>query len=195
MPSKLELLLDSIDPRRTLDGVARYVDEAVNSFPFGSIQVESGTELRDEMVRFWRHLQPRMLGLGTNPLPECGPFEWEHCKRTLNAVYSNKTGWRTALDIARSGVEGGLTGVCRRFAERMMTEYVEQLIDAGVQSFWHGLSADERIAAAKEYVATYADVLPAAFVNKHPAELQELLPSILRQHPRMLQRFHRIGRR
>lgn len=195
MLSKLERLLDSIDPGRTLDGVARHVDEAVNSFPSGLAQVTSGTEFRNQMVRFWRHLQPRMLGFGPESLPDCTPHEWEHCQRTLNAIYATKNGWKTALEISLTGVEGGHYDVLKRFARNVLEEYTEKLITSGVRSFWSGLSIDERLAAAEEYVAKFADVLPPAYSGKPAAELHESLPGILQQHPRRLRRLRQIGRR
>ena len=55
MKTKLDQLLESIDPARTLDQVSARVDEALNSFRVKSGIIEDWEGFRTVLTEFYRH--------------------------------------------------------------------------------------------------------------------------------------------
>ncbi len=69
--------------------------------------------------------------------------------------------YQTAFEMARTGVEGGLNAVLRKFAEVQAREYAENEIKGRISRYWEGLSADEKLRATDEYLAEYGRLLPS----------------------------------
>ena len=194
MASRLEQLLDSIAPYRTLDGVGRKIDDVLNTLVLPAVTIDDATELRALFVEAWRHLHGRLWGLG-EALPEIAPdYEWALCQRILNAVYGGKEGWRSALELARTGVDGGLYGAVKAFLQKAAEQYLGKIIEAGIDSLWRQLSFEEQIAVTREYMSEYGSLLPASVADRSSVDLVLGFPRLLREHPRILQRASRIGR-
>ena len=63
MSSKLDRVLDSIDPTRTLDEVGRRADEAINTFGPAPSQITAWDPFRTCLIRFIHHVEGRVLRL------------------------------------------------------------------------------------------------------------------------------------
>ncbi len=194
MASRLEQLLDSIAPYRTLDGVGRKIDDVLNTLVLPAATINSATELRALLVEAWRHVHGRVWGLH-GALPEIdSSHEWAWCQRVLNAVYGGQEGWRSALELARTGVDGGLYGVVKAFLQKAAEQYLGKIIEAGIDSLWRQLSFEEQVAVTREYMSEYGSLLPASVADRSSVDLVLGFPRLLREHPRILQRASRIGR-
>jgi hypothetical protein len=194
MESRLAQLLYSLDPQETINRLGLLVDEAVNSFELSSSRIESGTEFRELLVRFYRHIHGSLLGIPHHAWGKGDDQEWWQCHRMLNAIYGNQHGCRTAQDIARHGVEGGLYGVLKQFAKHALDQRIQELAKAGIQSLWHALSTAERLEIIEEYRTQHASMLPPEIMDLPAAVLHEDFPRLLEHHPELVARFRRIGR-
>ena len=63
MPSKLDRLLQSIDPARTLEEVDRRADDAINTFVTNGGQITEWNAFRASLIRFIEHLDAQILRL------------------------------------------------------------------------------------------------------------------------------------
>jgi len=194
MLTPLERFLTSISPARTWDGVGREVDATLNHLVLPHATVGSATELRSILTQVWREFHGRVWGLGA-ALPVINPdIEWDWCRRILDAVYGAPDGWRTALDLAGTGVRNGLRGVVGAFVEKACEQYLTQLIATGVQQLWPRQPYEARVAMITEYLAKYGQLLPPSLSHGSITDLIVDFPRVLKEHPRMMQRLSRLGR-
>ena len=147
---RLKELLGSIHPRRTLDETARRADEAINTSPIKAARITDWDEFRQCIIRFGKHVDARILSLRTVPDMD-QDFAWGHYSKVLKKAYG-ASGYQTAFEMARTGVEGGLSAVLRKFAEVQAREYAENEIAARISHYWEGLSAGEKLRAMDEYL-------------------------------------------
>jgi hypothetical protein len=192
MKTKLDCLLEAIDPARTLDRVASRIDEAVNSFVFTCARVDSFDQFEKLMADFYNHLSGQLLGLrGQRPWDQ--QMSWGLCVKLLTAEYGER-GRNVAYEMARSGVNGGLSAVCRAVAQRMADDHAENLVKAKVSEYWHGLTLNEKLAAPKEYIEKYGSLLPPEAVSDGGILIQASFPQALSQHPYLIRRLRSLGR-
>ena len=192
MNSKLDRVLDSIDPRRTLGEVGRRADEAINSFGPAPSQITAWDPFRACLIRFMHHVEGRVLRL-REPCAMGTDFDWGRCMQALTRAYG-PNGEKTAFEMARTGNEGGLYGVLRRTAEAIGEQYAENEVSARVYHFWNGLSAEDKLAAADEYLGKYGHLLPSELTEGSAARMRANLPKVLEEHPRLLKRLRGVGR-
>ncbi len=192
MPTKLERLLESIDPQRTLDETSARVDRAVNSFGLARARISDWDDFTATMGRFVRHVENTVLRL--SPDFQASPqIDWGLCRKMLEVEFGHN-GPIAAFEMARTGVEGGLYAVLQAVAKRIVSEYGAQEIAARVGEYWGGLTTDEKLAAAGEYLGKYAHLLPPDAVDGGAAGLWPHFPQVLQQHPHLLQRLRRLPR-
>jgi len=193
MASKLQRLLESIDPARTIDLTAARADAAVNSFRIDRGIITNWEEFRGLLVRFMLHVECGVLRL---PSHVEMPFEfhWGRCLRPLERAYGSSSGPKAAYEMARTGSEGGLYGVLKAVAREISGEYAENEVSGRALSYWNSLSVDEQLAASTEYLAKYRDLLPGELTEGSAARIRGNFVKVLEQHPRMLQRLRMIGR-
>jgi len=195
MRTPLERFLFSLSPEHTWDGVGREVDETLNSLNLASATVRSATELRAIVVQAWRDFHGRVWGCSLTALDGTDDREWGWCREVLDAVYSTPDGWRTAMDLARTGIRHGTRGVLREFLEKAAERYLSQLIAIGVNQLWSQEPYEGRVAMMTEYLAKYGRLLPPSLSQGSIVDLMVDFPRVLTEHPRMLQRLRRLGRR
>jgi hypothetical protein len=188
----LDQLLESIDPRRTLDETDARVDEAVNSFPLSKAELKQWDEFRLCLIHFMHHIETAVLQVRT--MPEASlDFAWGRCVRLLVHEYG-RTGEKAAFEIARTGNEGGLYAVLKGLARRVARQYGEREVAAKVGSWWTTLSIEEKLAATDEYLEKCGHLLPPELTEGSAARIRANLPKVLEEHPRLLQRMRRLGR-
>ena len=190
--TRLDRLLESIDPARTVDQVSARVDEALNSFRIKSGVTENWEEFRIILTRFYRHVENITLQIrsGFSPNPE---IDWGLCCNLLLKEYG-RNGEKTAFEMVRSGIEQGLYGVLKAVARRIIDEYSSNEIAARIASFWGGLSTDEKLEVCKEYLDKYGHLLPTELTNGSAARVKANFLQVLKEHPGIKKRLRNIGR-
>ena len=192
--TRLDQLLDSINPRRTIEEVARRADEAINAFSVPTSKITDWDQFRRCVVRFLHHVEGhcllsrtwRCVGVGMD-------FDWGRCTRILVESYG-PNGEKAAFEMARTGNEGGLYAALKAIARSLVAQFAENEITAKVDHYWEALSAEERLAAGDEYLSKYGHLLPSELTEGSAARVRANLPKALREHPRMIKRLGRIGR-
>jgi len=192
METRLNRLLESIDPGVTLDQVSARIDEALNSFNMESGIIQKWDEFKRVLTRFHWHVQKAILRtrLSRTPDPE---IEWGRCCGILLKEYG-LNGEKAAFELARTGAEGGLYRVLKSVARRMIDEYAGNEISAKICHFWHGLSVDEQLAATEEYLEKYGHLLPPELTEGSAARIKAHFVKVLEEHPHIIMRLRRLGR-
>jgi len=191
--SKLDRLLDSIHPSRTIEELGRRADDAINAFAGGSSQITDWNEFRSFVVRFHRHLEGRLLGVRGEMPAGSEAFNRGRCGQVLTHAYG-PSGEKAAFELARTGNEGGLYGVLKKIAEILAEQYARNEVEARVLHYWNGLSVDEKLAAGNEYLDKYGHLLPSELTEGSGARVRADLPKALQEHPRLMQRLGQVGR-
>ena len=192
MATKLDRLLESLAPERTLDAVAARADAVVNSFPVPSTPFERWEDFQACVQQFFLHVEWNILGLG--PGFDSGGYDhWGRITRVLGEEYGPH-GDKTAFAMARSGAEGGLYAVLKTVARRVMEQYAANGISARVGAYLERLTVDELYAAPGEYLSKYGHLLPKDLTEAGAARVFANFRKVLEQHPHLLQRLRRVGR-
>lgn len=192
MITKLDRLLESIDPARTLDQVSSRVDEALNSFRVKSGIIEEWEGFRTILAKFFRHVENFILSI--DPAWSLDPdFDWGLCFKLLVKEYG-ANGEKAAFEMVRTGAERGLYGVLKAVARQMIDEYAGNEIAAKISKFWGSLSTDEQLAASQEYLHKYGHLLPPELTSGSAARIRFNFLKVLAEHPRMVKKLRSIGR-
>ena len=191
METGLDMLLQDIDPIRTVEDVAARVDKAINTFRFGSGIVSEWDDFKNLLTGFTSHVQSVILGMSRIPTsyPE---IYWGRCIRSLIKEYG-QNGEKAAFEIARKGVEGGIRAVMAAIGRRMLDEYSRNEITAKVVRFWEGLSTEEREAATDEYLKKYGHLLPSEITEKGALRVRASFIKVLEEHPHLIRRLRNAG--
>ena len=188
MPTKLDHLLDSIHPAKTIDAVARRADRVLAGFPLPAM-VGSPDALMDMLVFLHRRCFEELFWL-SGVFPEASPaFEQSMCREVLTEAFG-PSGFRTAADMAITGAEGALLRVAREFVGVLASRFTKNEIAAKVNCYWNGLTTEEKLAAPEEYLEKYRRVIPAGY----EWNIRIYFRDWLLKHPMMIQRLERIGR-
>ena len=192
MKTKLDRLLESIHPARTLDQVSARVDEALNSFKVKSGIIENWEEFRTVLTKFYHHVENVVLRIQHSRLLD-PDIDWGRCYQLLIKEYG-PNGEKTAFEMVRTGTEHGLYGVLKAVARRMVDGYVGNEIAARISNFWETLSTDEKVAVSREYLGKYGHLLPPELTSGSAARIRANFLKVLKEHPRMVKRLRSIGR-
>jgi len=192
MPTRLDVLLDSIHPEKTRDALMERVDETLNAFPLENNRVTNAIAYRAILGCFVGQLE-QQLGIWpeTTELPE--PVLWRRATRLLCKTYGPH-GDVVAFETQRTGAEGGLLNVLRRVAAAAADERMNEEVAARVDDFCRRLSAEEFLDAGREYLNKYGHMLPPEITQGLAARARLNLASLLKQHHRMLVATTRAGR-
>jgi len=190
MSTRLEQILEDIDPSRTYDQIFARADNAINSFSGTCAQITDWGEFSEYMADFTIHLEAKILQLHSCPTGR--DFYWSKCIQMLCHIYG-PNGEKAAFDMARTGAEGGLFAVLKAVALRMAEEYAENEIGARVIDYWNKLTLQEQFSAADEYLEKYGHLLPSEMTEGSAARLRANFPKVLEKHPRMLHKFRNLN--
>ena len=192
MGSRLDDLLATIHPERTLIENERRADEALNSFTMPGGAVPDWPAFRDCTTRFVCHAENIMLRprqpFALDPKMHFG----KACRLLMQAFGSE--GDKTAANMAIHGVEGGLRRVLKTLALGLAEEYSGNEVRAKVSAYWNSLSLEEKLAAPKEYLAKYGHLLPADVTEDSAARVRGFFPKFLETHTETLRRLRNVGR-
>jgi hypothetical protein len=192
MKTKLDRLLDSIDPASTLDQVSARVDDALNSFRVKLGIIKDWQGFRTILTDFYRHVENAILRIQPSFLHAPG-FGWERCCKLLIKEYG-ANGEKAAFEIVRTGAEGGLYGVLKAIARQMIDEYAGNEVAARIGNFWEALSMEEKLAVSQEYLDKYGHLLPLELTSGSAARVRANFLKVLEEHSRIVKRLRSIGR-
>jgi hypothetical protein len=192
MPSKLDRLLDSIDPSRSFDEVSARVDQAVNDFTMRTSTITDWSAYQIFLADFLRHVESVVLRLGAGA-PDDREIYWSRCSNILDEEFG-PSGFKMAFEMVRTGKEGGLYRVLKTLAEKMVDYYVQNEIHGRVNKYLEQLTVEEQLAAADEYLSKYGHLLPSEFTAGNAALLRAHFAKVLTEHPGIMRRMRRIGR-
>lgn len=192
MKTKLDKLIDNIDPTATLDRISFMVDKAVISFKAGSGVVKNQEEFESIMVNFFCHVENVVLKINPRRLPH-PDMDGHRCNNMLRKEYG-PNGENTAFVIAKSGTEGGLYSVLRAVARHMADEYAENYIGSFISEFWDSLSVDEKLAVSKEYLDKYGRLIPSELMEGGAVRVRAFFWKVLEEHPKIINRLRNVNR-
>jgi hypothetical protein len=191
MLTKLDSLLESIDPSRNYDDVSARVDQAINSFPVHRATIEDWDEYEAFFGDFYRHVEKTVLRLSSD-VPDSEGFFRALCSNLLDKAFG-RSGSKAAFEMVRTGKEGGLYQVLKTVANLIGERYAENEIGGRISHYWESLTLDEQLAAPDEYLQKYGHLLPAELTEGSAARLRVNFPKVLEEHPKMIRRMRQIG--
>jgi hypothetical protein len=187
--TELDRLLETLDPARTLDVASARADEALNSLPMPKAITATWNDFQDLMTRFSLHVRKAILRL--NPHYEGNAeSDWFTCREALKKEYG-ASGFKAAFEVVRTG---GVYKVLKVVAHNVAEEYGAQEVAARAHLFLNRLSAEERIATAREYLRKYGHLLPSELTEGGAARIVENFAQVLKEHPRLIRKLRRVGR-
>ena len=193
MATKLERLLQEIDPSRTIDPVERRIDAALACYHRQTNRVASWEEMERslaDMVQLGRNAALK-LPAPTNQSQHT-ELDFQMAMQYLAREYPHDT-YRMVYDIMSSGAEGGVFAISRTLARLMAADFSQNEINGRAQAFWDSLSVDEKLAAAEEYLAKYQDVLPER-TRQDAILIKASFLKVLQDHPHMIKRLRDLKR-
>ncbi len=188
MSSKLELLLEQIDPSRTINVNERLINEAAARYYRGKNSVDSWDDIEPCLAEIFRALENAVLQLGDNYELNT-KFDSSRALNLLSREYGSE---QTVYNIMLSGAEGGINSILKTLARLMAEQYSNNEINARVNDYLNSLSIDEQFAASDEYLKKYQDILPQA-IREEPYRIKAQFRQVLVDHPRMLNRYRNLS--
>jgi hypothetical protein len=189
MASKLDELIEQIDPSRNLESVSADVDRAFNSFPMQRATVATWDEYENYLTDFYIHIEKNVLKSATIP-PDSKSFFWAKCSNLLNDHFGYN-GVKEAFRMANTGKDGGLYEVLKIIARRMAETYAHSEILGRVSRYWDSLTNEEKLAAPKEYIRKYGHILPSEISEGAAIKYALFFPKFLQEHPNIVRNLRR----
>jgi len=190
MKTRLDRLLERIDPDKTFDSVSKRVDNALNSFQLRSGVVDDWNTFLSIIGKFYRHTENAILGIPSFQTKYSG-IDRGRAERCLNKEYGS-SGSKAAFEIVRTGVRGGIYSILKIIATHMVEEYAGNEISARIIDFWNGLSFDEKESAIDEYLSKHGHLLPSELTEGSAVRIKVNFVNVLKEHPRMIKRVRNL---
>ncbi len=192
MTTKLDRLLEQLDPDRTINETAARCDQALSSLYADAAPPQDWDEFKTWMARVFRHCENEVLRL-TPPLAVDPNADWGRCADLLRQEYGPK-GEFNAFQAARLGLEGGVHAVMKAVAKRMAEDYADNQTACCVGEFFSELSLEEKLAVPDEYIDKYGHLIPADMLEGRAARIRGNFLEVLKQHPRVIRQMRNTGR-
>lgn len=192
MATKLDRLLEKIDPERTFDKVSADVDGAVNSYSMGWASIENWEQYEEFLADFLRHIEFSVLKLKSS-LPDNRQIYWARCSNILCEEFGS-SGYKVGFEMASTGKGGGLYQILKTIADKTAENYARNEISARVNDYLGRLTVDEQLAATDEYLGKYGHLLPEEFVGGNALRLKAHFHKVLNEYPKIIRRIRQIGR-
>lgn len=190
--TQLDQLLESIDPAVTLDQVSSRVGDAMNTFHSFTATIRKWSDFKRLVTDFHWHVQKTILRNRLVNSPDLD-IEWGRCCAILLKEYG-PNGEKAAMEIARTGKEGGLYSIFKKIAKRMIEEYAGNEIGAKISHYWHRLSTEQKLAATDEYLEKYGHLFPSELTEGYAVRIRADFTKVLEQHPRLIKRLREVSR-
>lgn len=192
MSTKLDQLLQDIDPSRTIDETYARADSALNSFAFTQAQITDWHKFHVCIARLVCHIRNTVLRL-QKPLEVDVEFEWDQAVRYLHNEYGPE-GEKTAFQKARTGNDGGLYSVVKAITQQMANEYSDNEIRSKISDFWNQLSVEEKLQTADEYLKKFGHLLPSEVTEGYPVRVKGFFHKFLEEHPKLIRNLRLASR-
>jgi len=192
MGTKLDKLIENIDPSINLDQVSAQVDVALNSFQMERGIVQNRDEFKTVLTELFCHTENTILGIC--PHRSAHPdIDWDRCRHILIKEYG-VNGVTAAFEIARAGTEGGIYAVLKAVVRQMAEEYAMNQIRSNISVFWETLSVDEKIEVSKEYLEKYGHLIPPELMEGGAVRIRAFFWKVLEEHPRIVKKLRNVHR-
>lgn len=193
MATKLDQLLDSIAPHKTIVETFNRANTAINTFPMTRARIDQWDQLRHCISEFIRHVDFYSLRL-QQPVRASSEDYWSlFAEQVFRDIYGS-SGPKAAFEMSRTGSGGGLYAVLRAVAMHVAEGYAKREIAAKANAYWNGLSMDEQFAACSEYLSKYGSLLPSEMTEGSAARIRADFHKVLERHPWVLKKTHEVGR-
>jgi len=195
MQTKLDKLLQKIDPSVTLDAVSATVEAAFNLF-IAILRTRCSIHNRDNfraiMARFFCHIENSVLHINP-PRKSDLKFDWGRCYLRLEKKFGPNAE-NIAFDMARTNISGGLYAVLKVVARIMAEEFANNQISFEVSKFWDSLTTGEKIAVSKEYIEKYGHLIPSELMEGGAVRVRAFFWKVLEEHPKIVQKLRNVNR-
>ena len=137
MATRLEELIESIDPSRTIDRVSAAVDDAFNSFKYNN-PIRSFDDYEEYMARFVEHIESVVLNFGSN-VPYNKDFWWARYSNLVKNGHGPDA-WKWNYEKILTGKDGGTYKLLKDVAAMILEDRSGREISARVWRFWESLT-------------------------------------------------------
>jgi hypothetical protein len=190
--SALKSFLEMIDPNRNIVKIEKRNSEAFISFDPGSWTISSVEQFRSCMSRFYWHMET--YGTSREGQTYSDPDYIEQCGVSWLFDLYGTWGLKVGFEIASGGLEGGLYQILKDITAKLTQEQTKRAIDSRVSHFLEGLSSEERLEAAEEYIRDYGHLLPSNLAKGEAWRLNAVFHEVLSEHPHQISRMRQLRR-
>jgi len=191
MSSRLDVLLETIDPSRTIDVVEQRINQAFARYYHGKNTIDDWDEYRLCLAEFLQQARNAALTIPSSAGADV-EMNFQEAIKLLQKEYPGNTP-HIVFQIMHTGVEGGVYAVIRSLARILAETYAQHEIDGRVMSFWDSLSGDEKVMAADEYLSKYQSYISPHLLSESAPRIKASFWRVLQDHPRMIKRIHDLG--
>jgi hypothetical protein len=188
MATKLEELMESIDPSRTIDQVSAAVDDAFNSFSHDH-PIRSFDDYKKYMSAFVQYIEQIVVRFKSNDPYDQG-FFWARYSNLVRNGHGPDA-WKMNYEKIITGQDGGLYKLLKDVAAMILEDRSKREISARVWNFWNALSNDEKLDTVDEFVRLVGHLLPTKFTGGNAAYLKANFPRVLESYPQLLMEIRR----
>jgi hypothetical protein len=191
MATRLEELMESIDPSRTIDRVSAAVDDAFNSFRNNN-PIKSFEDYQEYMSKFVGHIESVVLNFGSN-VPHKKDF-WLARYEDLVKKGHGPDAWKWNYEKILTGKDGGTYKLLKDVAAMILEDRSGREISARIWRFWESLTDDEKLEAANELLRNFGQILPSEYMGSGAAYLKMNFPRVLEKYPQLVMEIRRAMR-
>jgi hypothetical protein len=192
--SDFDAMINKLDPSKNMEIAARLADKAFDSYDCDKAQITSRDEFEDRITIFFHHLNTYLHR--TAPIDE-NDLHWMlkgEAFKALREMYGEH-GFDIALNRSKTGLDGGFYKVLKDMAFHVAEEAYSSVIQSVVATFMQSVfPAEERQAAAREYVRRFGHLLPDNLVEDNGFTISLNLEEFLLNHPKLIKRARDAGR-
>jgi hypothetical protein len=191
MKSRLDKLLEDIDPVNIYDVVSSSVDAALNSFTVPKGIIDDWNEYETILAKFYRHAENSILNINDFS-PTNDSYGLTASIRLLNKEYG-ESGQKAAFELVRTGQRGGIYYVLKKIGKQLIYEYVDRWVSTKIYTFWSSLSNEEKSEVVDEYVLKHGQLLPSELIEGYAVRIRMNFPKVLEEHPRLIRNLRMVN--
>ena len=192
MPTKLEKLLEKIDPAKIIDPVENRIFKSIPKIYRDKNTVENFEEFKECLAEAAKVARNAAINVPLNAGDNID-INFGQALHYLKEEYPRDT-VQTVFEIMQTGAEGGVFQILKIIARTMAEEITQNQIKAIVVEFWNSLSMEEKLSVPYEYIEKYKNILPKRIVEGDNVRMRGLFWETLAQHPKMLKRIRDLGK-
>lgn len=191
MGTRLENLIESIDPSQLFDRVSQAVDAAFNSFRY-DYPIKSFDDYQKCMSQFVQHIEQVVLGFRSSQDYDRS-FFWTRYSNLVNGQHG-RDAWKMNYEKIITGRDGGLYQLLKEVAGMVLKDRSKQQISNRIGPFWNSLSDTEKLNTIQEFMAKFGDILPSEYRGGGGAYLKMNFPNMLQKYPELILEIRRAVR-